>query len=130
MSRQLSFCWKKRMIRNKMHFQPFWSSPVSGMEQSPAELLMNRKLRTKLPIAKHLLKPKGQPVNEVQHRLRARQLCQKVAYDRGTKQLSSPQPKESVRIRNGSEWNPAVVVKQYKSPRSYIVATPNETQLR
>ena len=76
------------------------------MEQSPAELLMNRKLRTKLPITKHLLKPKAQPVSEVQQRLRACQLCQKLAYDQGTKQLSSLQPKESLRIRNGIQsWS-------------------------
>ena len=108
----------------------FRNSPVSGMEQSSAELLMSRKLRTKLPNAKHLLKPKSQPVNDVHQRLRARQLRQEVAYDRETKQLSSLQPKESVRIRNGSEWDPAVVVEQHKSSRSYIVATPNGTQLR
>ena len=39
----------------------FRNSPISGMEQSPAELLMSRKLRAKLPIPKHLLKPKSQP---------------------------------------------------------------------
>ena len=108
----------------------FHNSPVSGMEQSPAELLMSRKLRAKLPMAKHLLKPKSQPLNEVNQRLKARQLRQKAAYDRGTKRLSSLQPNDSVRIRNGSEWSPAVVVEQHKSPRSYIVVTPNGTQLR
>ena len=86
---------------------------------------MGTNLGAKSPIAKHLIEPKSQPVNDVHQRLRARQLRQKAAYDRGTKQLPSLQPKESVRIRNGSEWNPAVVVGQHKSTRSYIVATPN-----
>jgi hypothetical protein len=108
----------------------FRNSPISGMEQSPAELLMSRKLRAKLPIPKHLLKPKSQPINDVHQRLRVRQLRQKEAYDRGTKQLSSLQPNESVRIRQEGVWNPAVVVEQHKSPRSYIVATSNGTQLR
>jgi hypothetical protein len=92
----------------------FRNSPISGMEQSPAELLMSRKLRAKLPIPKHLLKPKLQPGNDVRQRLRVRQLRQKAAYDQGTKQLSSLQPKESVRIRQGGVWNPAVVVEQHK----------------
>jgi hypothetical protein len=100
------------------------------MEQLPAELLMSRKLRAKLPIPKHLLKPKSQPVNDVRQRLRVHQLRQKAAYDQGTKQLPSLQPKELVRIRQGGVWNPAVVVEQHKSPRSYIVATSNGTQLR
>jgi transposase InsO family protein len=108
----------------------FRNSPISGMEQLPAELLMSRKLRAKLPIPKHLLKPKSQPVNDVRQRLRVHQLRQKAAYDQGTKQLSSLQPKELVRIRQGGVWNPAVVVEQHKSPRSYIVATSNGTQLR
>jgi hypothetical protein len=108
----------------------FRNSPISGMEQSPAELLMSRKLRAKLPIPKHLLKPKSQPVNDVRQRLRVRQLRQKAAYDQGTKQLSSLQPKKSLRMRQGGVWSPAVVVEQHKSPRSYIVATSNGTQLR
>ena len=46
------------------------------------------------------------------------------------KQLSTLQPKESARIRQGGVWNPPVVVEQHESPRSYIVATSNGTQLR
>ena len=74
---------------------------------------MRRKLRAKLPIPKHLLKPNSHPVNNVHHQLKACQLHQKAAYDRGTNQLSSP----------------VVVVQQHKSPCSYIMATPNGTQL-
>ena len=35
----------------------FRSTPISGMEDSPAELLMSRKLRTRLPTFKSLLEP-------------------------------------------------------------------------
>lgn len=108
----------------------FRNSPISGMEQSPAELLMSRKLRTKLPTPKHLLKPKPQPVNDVCQRLRLRQQRQKAHYDRGTKLLSPLCPNESVRIRQGREWNPAVVIDQHQAPRSYVIATPDGTQLR
>ncbi len=36
----------------------FRSTPISGMDESPAELLMSRKLRTRLPTSKSLLEPR------------------------------------------------------------------------
>ena len=33
-------------------------------------------------------------------------------------------------IQQEREWKPAVVVKQHVAPRSYIVATPDGTQMR
>ena len=33
-------------------------------------------------------------------------------------------------MKRGREWTPAVVVKQHQAPRSYIVATPDGTQMR
>ena len=108
----------------------FRNSLISEMEQSPAKLLMSRKLRTKLPTSKHLLKPKSQPVNEVRQRLRERQLRQKAFYDRNTKPLSQLRAKESVRIRMGQEWKPAVVVSRHKSPRLYIVRMQSGMALR
>lgn len=41
----------------------FCNSPISSTEQSPVELLMSRKLRTKLPTSKHLLNPRPQVRN-------------------------------------------------------------------
>ena len=35
-----------------------------------------------------------------------------------------------MRIQQGREWKPAVVVKQHVAPRSYIVATTDGTQMR
>ena len=35
-----------------------------------------------------------------------------------------------MRMKRGQEWTPAVVVKQHQAPRSYIVATPDGTQMR
>ena len=37
---------------------------------------------------------------------------------------------EPVRMKRGREWTPAVVVQQHQAPRSYIVATPDGTQMR
>ena len=108
----------------------FRNSPITGMEQSPAELLMGRKLRTKLPVPKHLLEPQTQPQCEIQQRLHERQLRQKKYYDSGTKSLSPLCPNQLVRIQQKGEWNPAVVIGEHQTPRSYIVGTQNGNQLR
>ena len=39
----------------------FHSSPISGMKESPAELLTSRKLRTRPPTPKYLLQPMPSP---------------------------------------------------------------------
>ena len=52
-----------------------------------------------------------------------RQQRQKHYFDQGTRTLSHLQDGENVRIRQGSKWEPATVVKKHNSPRSYIVKT-------
>ena len=50
----------------------FRNFPISGMEESPAELLMSRKLRTRLPPPKYLLKPMPRPTSQVRQQLLSR----------------------------------------------------------
>ena len=100
------------------------------MEESSAELLMSRKLRTRLPTLKYLLKPMPRPTSQVRQQLLSRQRSQKNFYDRGTRPLPELHQEETERIQQGREWKPAVVVKQHVAPRSYKVATPDSTQMR
>ena len=108
----------------------FRSSPISGMEESPSELLMSRKLRTRLPTPKDLLKPIPRPTSQVRQQLLSRQRSQKNFYDRVTRPLPELHQGEAVRIQQGREWKPAVVVKQHVAPRSYLAATPDDKQMR
>ena len=108
----------------------FRNSPISGMDESPAELLMSRKLRTRLPPSKSLLQPQPRPTSQIRYNLLTRQQRQKAFYDRGTRPLFKLHEGEPVRMKRGREWTPAVVVKQHQAPRSYIVATPDGTQMR
>lgn len=62
----------------------FRNSPISGMDESPAELPMSRKLRKRLPTSKSLLQPQPRSTSQIHHNLLTRQQCQKVLYDRGT----------------------------------------------
>ena len=108
----------------------FRNSPISGMEESTEELLMSKKLRTRLPTPKYLLKPMPRPTSQVRQQLLSRQRSQKNVYDLSTRPLPELHQGEAVRIQQGREWKPAVIVKQHVAPRSYIAATPDDTQMR
>ena len=70
------------------------------------------------------------PTSQVRQQLLSRQRSQKNVYDRSTRPLPELHQGEAVRIQQGREWKPAVTVKQHVAPRSYIAATPDDTQMR
>ncbi|XP_046142800.1 uncharacterized protein K02A2.6-like [Osmia bicornis bicornis] len=74
--------------------------PLAGLKVSPAELLMSRKLRTKLPIATNLLKPKVQKVTIA---LRNKQQSQKMYYDRGARKRIKFKLDDKVVVRDKKE---------------------------
>ena len=108
----------------------FRNSTISGMDESPAELLMSRKVITRLPTSKSLLEPQPRSTSQICHNLLTRQQRQKAFYDRGTRPLSKLHEGKPVRMKRGRDWTPAVVVQQHQTPRSYIVVTPDGTQMR
>jgi len=64
----------------------FQNTPITGLDESPAQLSMNRHLQSHLPRLPTMLQP---CVSEgVKERLEQRQLKQKSQYDKGTKPLS------------------------------------------
>jgi hypothetical protein len=97
------------------------NTPVSGMLMSPAQLLMSRRLKDKLPTAAKLLNPAI--VQNPQKILIGRQRQQKRFYDRGAKPLRKHNIGDSVRVRLGKTWDPAVIVEEHPAPRSYRVTT-------
>ena len=96
-------------------------SPIAGLEHSPSQLLMSRRLKTKLPVVESELMPS---VVSNANDLQKRQDTYKRYYDRGTKQLSNLAVGDSVRVLQGRRWEPAVVSNTACAPRSYIVTTP------
>ena len=104
------------------------NTPISNSIPSPAQLLMSRKQRTKLPIARHQLKP--HTIDSAQHKLQSRQQNQKKFYDRNAKSLPPLKINDSVRVRDGRTWVPAKVIDKHTAPRSYIVLTENGMKLR
>ena len=96
------------------------NTPVCGLSLSPAQMLMSRRLRGKLPSTASQLKP---AVVDAKQQLLRQQQKQKRYYDRGAKHLPSLKPGDSVHIRDGKRWKPAVVVKKHRHPRSYVVCS-------
>lgn len=96
------------------------NAPLDNVGASPAQLLMSRRLKSKIPVTEALLQPEMQ-VN-VHFKLKERQKVQKLYYDRGTKELPIVKEGEMIRTRKNGVWNPAMVSKVH-SDRSYIVDT-------
>ncbi|XP_056109383.1 uncharacterized protein K02A2.6-like [Rhinichthys klamathensis goyatoka] len=99
------------------------NTPLDGIGLSPAQLLMGRRLKAKLPTSSKLLTPKG--CEKVQEKLKQRQSKQKFYYDKNTKLLPEISPGDKVRVQQGQIWNPATVLKKHDSPRSYVLCTPD-----
>ena len=104
------------------------NTPIAGCDYSPAQLLMNRMLRDKIPTNKALLKPKVP--ESAREQLVRRQLTQKVDYDKNTKAMKPLTEGDSVRYRVGKTWEPAVVKKKHVTPRSYVIQNQAGTTLR
>ena len=85
------------------------NTPVAGALFSPAQMLMSRMLRAKLPAI------------SAQCQLQQRQDKYRQYYDRGSKRLTELQPGSVVCVRHENVWEPAVVIRKEGHPRSYIV---------
>jgi len=85
----------------------FRNTPISGLLHFPAQLLMSRRLRAKIPGAQSLLEPR---VVNTHRELCARQSRQKHDYDRGTKPLPALQRGDQVRYRKRRLWKTATVL--------------------
>uniref|UniRef100_A0A8C6T6T6 Integrase catalytic domain-containing protein n=1 Tax=Neogobius melanostomus TaxID=47308 RepID=A0A8C6T6T6_9GOBI len=92
---------------------------------SPAELLMNRKLRTTLPC---YTETKQNMV--IQTKLDYQKRKQKRYYDKATKTLSPLAKDDVVRIQDQNAWSRKATVLQEVGPRSYEVRTEDGNVLR
>lgn len=95
------------------------NTPITGTSFSPAQMLMGRALRTKIPVTEGKLIP---ATVKPQHQLTQQKSKQKAYYDRTAKTLRQLKPGDTVRIRKDRFWSdPAVITKVDNAPRSYWV---------
>ena len=106
----------------------FRNTPITGLNESPTQLLMSRRLRSVLPMTSTLLQPSV--VEGIKEKLEQRQQRQKGTYDKRAKPLPRLHPNETVRYRMGKTWRQATVVSEHSSPRSYRIQTPQGTIMR
>ncbi|XP_053374213.1 uncharacterized protein K02A2.6-like [Mercenaria mercenaria] len=125
----------KRLV-NKNDLDPnlavmdYKNTELDGVGLSPAQLFLNRRLKTKLPIAKELLKPDNS--KEISEKLSKRQQKQKFYYDRHVqrKALKPLQNGENVIFRHNDKWQEGKVKSKHDTPRSYIVENKDGKQYR
>jgi Integrase zinc binding domain/Integrase core domain len=104
------------------------ATPLTGASKSPAELFLNRQIRTKLPVAVSKLIPE-QSVS-ARDQLVDRQQRHKITHDRHAKDLKPLQPGDVVRVRQDDRLTHGIVTARHPSPRSYIVDTETGATLR
>ena len=90
---------------------------------SPAEMLMGRKLRTRLPCKASELRPKAINHADVRDSMISRQALMKEHYDQGSKELQPLNPGDRIRVRKADVWVPGTVCDQADTPRSYHIKT-------
>lgn len=104
------------------------NTPLSGVGLTPAQLLMSRRTRTKLPMTQKLLHP--QLHKDVTGSLTERQLKHKKQHDRQVKEKRAFHSQDRVLLWKDGQWTPAEVVKPAGTPRSYWVRDENNGILR
>ena len=104
------------------------NTPISGINLSPSQLLMSRRLCSNLPMMSSLLSP--QVNSNMQKQLEKRQQKQRQYYNRGARSLLPLSPGDAVRYKTGSKWQPAIVVSKHTTLRSYIIRATNGNILR
>lgn len=108
------------------------NTPTVGMDSSPAQRLMARRLKTPLPVADSLLEPSV--VSGVPEKIQSKRQTAKRYYDRSAKDLPKLQVGQGVRMKplpgdRTGRWRPGVCLQQV-APRSYLVKVEGATYRR
>ena len=122
--------WLKKSVDLSEALLEYHNTPITGMPYSPAQLLMSRNCRTKVPSAPKTLQPKLN--NNVTNYLRQLQYRQKYQHDKNAKPMKPLSVGQPVRIVKPAtaHWSPAKVTAEYPTPRSYVITTDDGTTYR
>ena len=111
------------------------TTPLEGINLSPSQLLMGRRLRNTLPISKELLKPSADNTESVKKHFNLGKNKQKSYYDhkKGVKELPPLNSDTNIRrspLPGTKSWLSGTVVQPYGLPRSYVVKHGNRIYIR
>ncbi len=106
------------------------NTPLKDVGVSPAQLMLNRRIKTKIPTNTNMLAPKNFDV-DIKDKLNAKIVQSKQYYDKNCKVRSSNfQVNDPVMIQKGNVWEPGRIRQIYKTPRSYVVTQSNGRDVR
>ena len=115
----------------ELYMLNYRNAPVAGFEYSPSQLLMNRTLRSKLPIPIKKLKHEIVSSN-IMYKMQKSKKSQENYYNKKCSKLLEFIGGEKVWLQNivSHLWEPAIIVKKLNDPRSYLVRTRHNKILR
>ncbi|XP_046544508.1 uncharacterized protein K02A2.6-like [Haliotis rubra] len=99
------------------------NTPIDNIA-SPAQMSMSRRLRSILPATHKQLQSQTINCSDAKEKLLNKQLKQKLFYDQKAHALAPLKGHDVVRMQTPSgKWQPARIVQQMDTPRSYLVRT-------
>lgn len=107
----------------------YHTTPIPQMDYSPAQLFLNRVLKTKIPISENALEQTIIDSREIQDKLHIKQNKQKFYYDRNAKDLPKLEAGENILMQSGKSWLKGKVT-SIVNDRSYIVEDFNGNSFR
>ncbi len=103
------------------------SCPLSPDNKSPAELMFGRKIQSNLPVRSTA----SQDIQNHYERMLLQKGKSSENYNKNCgSELSDLLPGAKVLVQDGKTWYPATVKSRADEPRSYILRTPNEREIR
>ncbi|XP_048577670.1 uncharacterized protein K02A2.6-like [Nematostella vectensis] len=109
------------------------NTPTESMGSSPAQRLLGRRCKTRLPTTRGLLRPQTVSTELIKKQTKEQQQRQAKYYDRGARDLQPLDEGDVVRMRpfrlGKKEWDRATVRKRLDE-RSYEIETDDGTTLR
>ena len=118
---------KQLLKKSTDPYVAYRATPLPWCKHSPAELLMGRRLRTRIPQLSEQLQPRWSYVEEFRKENERFKARQKWNFDKQhrTKDSDTIPSDATVWITSEGEKAPATVVSSANSPRSYLVETPS-----
>ena len=107
------------------------NTPIDGLEMSPAQMFLGRRLKTDLPTTTPLLEQTKTNKAELKLRMQTLQVKAKHNYDKHAgRELKPLHEGDKVLIQNENKWIPGEIQNKHASPRSYVVKANNGRRYR
>ena len=106
----------------------FRNTPITGLNNSPVQLLMGQRLRSSLPMIFTCLDTESS--NDARGNLIKQQQRSQACFNRQSEPLNGLKTNDVVRLKHGNRWKKAVVLTKQTAPQSYILKIVDGTVLR